>query len=290
MRFCTIPSYTGSAAHVTVAAQIGSPRRSLSPRGSPPSGWLGKSPTPGMGMLPGLPGVPGPGLPGPRLPGPGCPGCPGRRARRCRTRAGPSSPLQVGRGPVGVAHRGQHQVGDRLRGLVRVGGRRSQLGLMVRSTRSPWPLTLACDQPAARAALDYRVGQFLLRVHELVLHLLRRSEQLLHIDLAARIHCALTLICTVASHRRAATETLCCARCAAGRPLCQRLVWVARRACRFEPTACRPAQAHRLSGPSPLSLGERSAFSCSTPLPGARPGPVRLPPPRQPGPGPLSQT
>ena len=65
-------------------------------------------------------------------------------------------------------------------------------GLIVRSTRSPCPLTLAFTSPPARAALDHRVGEFLLSVHELVLHLLRCREQLLHIDLAARIHCALT--------------------------------------------------------------------------------------------------
>ena len=53
---------------------------------------------------------------------------------------------------------------------------------------------LGCDQPAARAALYHRVRQLLLRVHELILHLLCRSQQLLHIDLAARIHCALTHI------------------------------------------------------------------------------------------------
>ena len=44
------------------------------------------------------------------------------------------------------------------------------------------------DQAAAGRALDRRVGQFLLCAHELVLHLRRSCEQLLHVQLSAWLH------------------------------------------------------------------------------------------------------
>ena len=99
--------------------------------------------------------------------------------------------LQLARGAVGVPDCREDQVGN---GLGRFGGVRGVNGGRADGQvhQVTLPVDLGLHQPASRAALDHRLGEFLLSVHELVLHLLRCREQLLHIDLAARIHCALT--------------------------------------------------------------------------------------------------
>ena len=54
------------------------------------------------------------------------------------------------------------------------------------------PVDLGLDQAAARTSLDHGISEFLLRGHELILHLLRGRQQLLHVHLAAWVHCDLT--------------------------------------------------------------------------------------------------
>ena len=98
------------------------------------------------------------------------------------------------------------------------------------------PVDLGLHQPATRAALDHRVGEFLLSVHELVLHLLRCREQLLHIDLAARIHCALT------RYRQPASS-----RAATGTPAAPARSGPPDGPVGFEPKACAAPRAHRLA-------------------------------------------
>ena len=66
---------------------------------------------------------------------------------------------------------------DRLRGDAEV----HQLALAV----DP-----GCHEAAACGSGHLGVGQFLLGIHELFLHLLRRGEQLLHVQLAVRVHFA----------------------------------------------------------------------------------------------------
>src|ERR1700761_566071 len=60
-------------------------------------------------------------------------------------------------------------------------------GWMLRSSSSPWPLTVALTRPPPRRAGHLGVRQRLLGIHELFLHLLRRGEQLLHIHLGFHI-------------------------------------------------------------------------------------------------------
>ena len=54
----------------------------------------------------------------------------------------------------------------------------------------PLAVHASLDQPAARGALDLGVSQFLLCAHEMVLHLLRGSEQLLQVHPTLWVHCA----------------------------------------------------------------------------------------------------
>ena len=94
--------------------------------------------------------------------------------------------LQVLGRPVGVTDRGEHEVGDGPRGLLRVVGvHRGRLDAEIQQ------LALAVDggldQAAARRAGHLGVRQCLLGIHELFLHLLRRGEQLLHIHLGFHI-------------------------------------------------------------------------------------------------------
>ena len=59
---------------------------------------------------------------------------------------------------------------------------------MVRSTSSPWPLTFAVTSPPPACPLYLRLGELLLRGHQLLLHLLSRGKQLLHVHLATWVH------------------------------------------------------------------------------------------------------
>ena len=58
---------------------------------------------------------------------------------------------------------------------------------MLRSSSSPWPFTVALTRPPPAVPVDLGVGQRLLGVHELFLHLLCSREQLLHIHLGFHI-------------------------------------------------------------------------------------------------------
>ena len=160
MRFWTTPSYTSrplsrSAAQVAGTGPVAGAGRH---RGrSAAVGWPGTSPTPGM--------------PGSRRARPGA-----AERRRAGRRAGPSSPAA-----------GRRRPGSRP-GPPPAPGRRGSArsppgppesiasGLMVRSTSSPWPLTVAVTSPPPAAAFHLRVGQLLLRAHQLLLHLLRRQR------------------------------------------------------------------------------------------------------------------
>ena len=102
--------------------------------------------------------------------------------------------LEVPGRPVRVTDGGQHQIGDRFGGLGRIGG--VDRGCTDRQIHQ---FALAVDgrghQPAARGPFHLGVCEFLLCAHELVLHLLRGGEQLLHVHLAAWFHCRLPLGC-----------------------------------------------------------------------------------------------
>ncbi len=94
--------------------------------------------------------------------------------------------LQVGSGAAGVTHRGEHQVRHGRGGLRRIrrvdhtwiDGQVEQLA----STADDRPDGTAPSRPG-----HLGVGQRLLSVHQLRLHLLRSLENLLHIK-AARFH------------------------------------------------------------------------------------------------------
>ena len=115
----------------------------------------------------------------------------GQRAHRLRLNGFQSA--------VRVAAGGEDQVGERgrgLRGIARIDrllgdGHVDQLALTADRD---------LDQPAARAALDLRLGQPLLRVHELALHLRRGGEELLHVQLPAGFH-AVHLLSRMARRR-----------------------------------------------------------------------------------------
>ena len=121
----------------------------------------------------------------------------GRADRRARSppsapRPGASGPIFSccsRRGAVRVADRRQHEV-ERCVCAVSAGSAgRWRPGRLMRSTRSTLPVDVGRHQPAARRCLPLPRRPVPAARHELVLHLLRRGEQLLHVDLATRIHC-----------------------------------------------------------------------------------------------------
>ncbi|CCB75652.1 protein of unknown function [Streptantibioticus cattleyicolor NRRL 8057 = DSM 46488] len=87
------------------------------------------------------------------------------------------------RGGVGVPHRGQHQVGQRL-GVLRV----DRLGVDDQADQLAGPADGGLHQAAARAPLDPRLGQLGLGRGEVLLHLLRLLQQLLHVRLTTGHH------------------------------------------------------------------------------------------------------
>src|SRR5215831_2320878 len=155
--------------------------------------------------------------------------------------------LELPGGPVGVADRREHEIGNGLRRLGRirrVNGRGAD--------RQIHKLALAVDrggdEATACCAFHLGVRQFLLGIHELALHLLRGGEQLLHVHLAALIQCGPPRL----------GQPLSC-RTGGGRPTCP---------------ACLPARLLVVS-----SLRPRGARSASTPAPvgWARPRCLRSP-------------
>src|ERR1700683_3614145 len=101
--------------------------------------------------------------------------------------------LHFAKGTVSVAAGREHQIGDRLSRLLGVASIERLLG-------DPQVDQLALtverngDQPAARGSLDLGLGQLLLRVHQLALHLGRSGEDLLHVKLPAWFHALLTYL------------------------------------------------------------------------------------------------
>ena len=95
--------------------------------------------------------------------------------------------LQIADSPGRIPYRSEHEVSERFRGLRRIRGI-----YRLRTDGEINQVTLAIhgggDKPAARGPLNLGICELLLGAHQLLLHLLRFSQQLLHVQLATRVH------------------------------------------------------------------------------------------------------